>query len=203
MVEDRIRRVGTAGGLRPFSESVSSNVASFEPIHQGSNQAIVRLAISKTSGKPVHRGIIGFASFWHKVIPLEVAEHWAKNVSHVGIGLVVLAKVSPSKQSHKGSSGQDVLLDRSGLEALALDGVSSTEVEGVHRELELAPDGNTRGAPLEEEVVVPLHIVAVPKVVQPAGTNRPNTVGRTQGTGVCLEYSLKVRSCSRSGLGMK
>ena len=94
-------------------------------------------------------------------------------------------------------------LDSGGLDALAVYGVPTTEVDGIHCQLVLDTRSDTCTTMLEHQIVIPPHKVAEPKVMQPAGTNRPKTVGSTHGTRMCLEYSLEVRSCKNSRLGRK
>ena len=76
-------------------------------------------------------------------------------------------------------------------------------MESIHGELPLASKSQTLRVTFQEKVVVPIHMITEIEVVETSGRNRPNTSGRTVGTGVCFENSLEVRSCNSSGLGRK
>ena len=53
----------------------------------------------------------------------------------------------------------DVLLDGGRLDLLAVDGVASIEVDGIHRQLELVPEGKLLAPSFQEGIVQPPHKV--------------------------------------------
>jgi hypothetical protein len=79
-------------------------------------------------------------------------------------------------------SSVHILFDSRRLDLLAVNGVTSIQVDGVHGELQLSPDQEVLGVPFEEGVVHPLHKDTEVHVVEPAGTKCPSTFGSAQGT---------------------
>ena len=100
----------------------------------------------------------------------------------MGVGRVILAEIRTRVQGNKTRGSEQILLDRGRFDAFAVDSVPSTEVKGINGQLILGSKCHVGAVAFQQQIVLPLHTEAEPKVVQPAGTNCPKTVGRTQGT---------------------
>ena len=102
---------------------------------------------------------------------------------------IILPEIPATEKGQERGDIVDVGFDGLGLELAAVDTMPRGQVHSIHCQLELPAFG--WDIAFEEEIIVPLHITGELKVVEPAGTNRPKTVGRTQGTGAGPENSLE------------
>ena len=102
--------------------------------------------------------------------------------------------INARKQRNETGSCPDALLNSSSLDSLAVNGVSTIEVDGAHGQLAL--DLFCHGLPSipEHQIILPLHKVTEPKVVQLAAMNCPKAGGSSHGSGKCLACSLDARS---------
>lgn len=180
--EEGATGVTSTRGLGPLAKAEAYVEASPKAIAQGGDDGVgLRLADegSFSKGKSLHVKGVGLPAVREGIVGMEVTEDGAQDKPHVTVGGVVFAEIPPREGHEEGSGVPNVLLDRTWLELLAVDGAASSQEQGVCSELDLPTNGVD--VPLQEEVVVPIHKDNEPEVMEAMGRNRPKLAGRTQG----------------------
>jgi hypothetical protein len=150
------------------------------------------------SGQAMRTEIVGLPTIGHRFLAAYVPINRREDVTHTRVRLVVLSAIHPSEQQQKCGHSKHILLYRRKADPLAINGLASTEMHRIDGQLPLTLDQEGLISTFQEEIVDPLHNMAEVEIVE-----SPKTVGRTHGTGVCLEYSFDVRSRTNLGLGWK
>ena len=192
-----------ARNLGTLREAITCAKPLLKEIDEGRDDGNGQQGSGNRASQLMHHQIVGLAAVEDTLLATKVAVDRSKDVAHVVVTGVVLTEIHASEVRQEGGSSVDILLNSCHHDLLAVNGVASVEVDSVHGQLELPPEGKLSGTSFQEGVIQPLHKVTEQQVVEPASTNCPSSRGSSQGTGTCLENSLEERSCSSSELGWK
>ena len=198
-----IENIAPFGGLSKFRKAVAGEEPLFKPIGKCRDDPKGRGIKSHQTGFGVHFGIIGFTTIRDTLKATEFAIHGSKEVSHLGVVGRIFTHIEAIGLGKESGRSQNILFDRRSLDAATVNIMAKGQVDSIEGKLELATEPQIRGIALKERVVKPVHMVTEVEIMEPAGTNRPRTGGRTYGAGKDLEQSRDVICSWSSRLGRK
>lgn len=122
MIQLRKQWVGSPRRLGPLSESATSNITLFKPIGQRSDKTVGRELRSELASQSMHLRVIWLPTIGDRFILLQIFEDGGQDMPHTRADrAMILSTVKTGEMGNEARNGQEVLLDSSDLDGLAVD----------------------------------------------------------------------------------